>query len=65
MDNKKSFLDNSQQFTLVVWMLVAVFVYGILVGYSGKGLMNAASDHQRDTGFGRFGDVARSLETTH
>ncbi len=65
MSRKNSIFDNTQHLTVIAWVLVAVFLYGILVGYSGRGLMGISTEHQTNLGFGRFGDVAKSLETGH
>lgn len=59
--NKYSFLNSSQTMTLLVWVVVAAFAYGIAVGYSGKMLFNHPAAATSDTVHGRFGHVAKTL----
>ena len=65
MHRRKMLIEDRQNLVVVAWMMFVVFVYGVLVGYSGRGVFSADGTHRTDTGYGRFGEIARSLEGPH
>lgn len=58
-------MEDRQNLVVVAWIMFVVFVYGVLVGYSGRAVFSGNGEHRADTGYGRFGEIARSLEAQH